>query len=163
MDINRDALLLYLRDLRDFEMARYHIGKMIEREESNYQSITAQPIRTDFWEFHPETEKEYSWSWGGAGGHFARLILSIFLMVLSVFGYVSLRDLGAVIVFPCILLALACGAGLIWSIMGIKKCLFDKPKYKKELKKTNAEIRARNQENENRVRQHNAKEQALQN
>ncbi|MCD7843756.1 MAG: hypothetical protein LUG17_03930 [Clostridiales bacterium] len=170
MDINRDALLLYLRDLRDLEMARYHIKNMIAREEANYQNTDSELQMTDFWEFRPEIEQKYSWN-GSIGFCILAIIVGIILFAVSIPGirlgssssdFVLFELIGGLILLFCLLLATVCVIVVIYCIVSIVKDISGEREYREKLEKTNATIRAQNQENENRVRQHNAEERVRQ-
>ncbi|MCD8147743.1 MAG: hypothetical protein LUD84_10810 [Clostridiales bacterium] len=176
MDINRDALILYLRDLRDLEMARYHIKNMIAREEAAYQKTDAQLQKDlqkalqspnfDFWEFQPEREQNYSWK-GSTGVCILGIIVGTILFVVSIPGIQSGSSSsnfflfefigGLVLLFFSLLMTV--GVIMVVScVVVIIKDISGERKYREELEKTNAEIRARNRENEERARQHNAEE-----
>ncbi len=171
MDINRDALLLYLRDLRDMEMAKYQIGKMIRQAEADYRSDDAQLqgelqraqqiSDPGYWILPPkEKEKEYAWS-GSTGLYIMGIIIGIMMLAVIV-PCISFGLLGTSILPFLFILVIACGAIVFFCIARIITEASQERKYREELEKTNAQIRARNWEKENRVRQHNAEVPELQ-
>lgn len=185
MDINRDALLLYLRDLRDMEIAKYQIGRMIQQEEQDYQKTDAALQKTDFRKERPEAEKKLEDIPYDTGEFTLSALKSILLGCLGGFISFCIAWWSGSHVYECVTvesglakwigilffggITLAVGGWGIFYLFANITDIYDmvaanrRTKRKnEEIQQENKKIRARNKKLASQVKKHNAEERVRQ-
>lgn len=89
--MNRDALLLYLRDLRDLEFAKKKIEVIYSNEQQKYEQNIQDLSENIFYEI-PDSSEQSGWSFGMILGIIILGVLSIGTLYCMIFGTVTERE-----------------------------------------------------------------------
>ena len=143
MNINRDALLIYLRDLRDLELAKYRLSEMIDEEEYNFETTDATLQESHYQSYYAEDTREVPTNSSFIGSFVAGFLL-LLLGVLSSFIIPLFGPfLGIIIV--------GFGVSKFIGISSAKKLKREITTNQEEIRKANAEVHRYNKQEEKRV------------
>lgn len=161
MNINRDALLIYLRDLRDLELAKYRLSEMIVEEEYNFETTDASLQESHYKPYYAEDTRSTNdvYISTHAGWAFLEILLCIACTVLDIYLITQMRSpVGWIVVIFFAIVALISGFCGIANIQeyGTEKRDFENKKieiakHQEAIRKANEKVRQYNEQEEKRV------------
>lgn len=148
MNINRDALLIYLRDLRDLELAKYRLSEMIDEEEYNFETTDATLQESHYKTYYAQDTREAPVNPSFIGF----FLFGLFIVLFGIFFcFLAINFLGIPFIIAGLLIWVFRAEDVTSTKAQIKKLKGEIATNQEEIRKANAEVRRYNEQEKKRV------------